>query len=106
VKSLFGRSLARIPSLAGIVVRGCLSRRTPDKASARMARSTAPGEASGTLVRRSSAVILRRPYKPSGVSRRTPASSVHHADERTASSTTASLIVRAVTRLCALRQAR
>jgi transposase InsO family protein len=68
VKSRFSRSPARTPSLAGIVVRTCLSRRTPDKPNSRMARSTAPADASRSRVRRTRAVILRRPYRTSGAS--------------------------------------
>jgi hypothetical protein len=71
-----------------------------------MARSTAPGEASGALVRHGNAVILRRPYRTPEVSRRTPSSPVRHAAERTASSTKTSLIVRAAMRPCAPRHAR
>ncbi|SDD21016.1 hypothetical protein SAMN05216410_2950 [Sanguibacter gelidistatuariae] len=61
VKSLFSRSPARIPSLAGMVVRTPLSRRTPDSPSRRMPRSTAPGVAGTRPWRRRCAVILRRP---------------------------------------------
>jgi len=92
------RSPARTPSLAGIVVRVPLSRRTPARPSALIARSTAPAEASGTVVRRSSAVIFRRPYSPSGVILRTPSGPVVHTAARTASRTTASETVRAATR--------
>ena len=106
VSCRFSRSVARIPSLAATVVRRCLSRRTPARPSARIARSTAPREASGTAPRRRCAVILRRPYNPSGASLRAPWASVVHAAARTASSTTASLKVRAATRPPALRQAR
>ena len=60
VKSRSRRSPARVPSLAGIVVRIPLERRTPSRARDRMARSTDPGEACG-LERRTSAVIFRRP---------------------------------------------
>ena len=61
VKSRLSRSPARTPSLAGIVVRTPLSRRTPTSSSVRIARSTDPREACGSTVRRTYAVILRRP---------------------------------------------
>lgn len=60
LKSRFSRSLARLPSLPGIVVRMPLPRRTPRRFRAFMARSTAPGEASFSD-RWTSRVILRRP---------------------------------------------
>jgi hypothetical protein len=61
VKSRFSKSPARIPSFVGIAVRVPLSRRIPANPSARIARSIAPREAPGIVVRRISAVILRRP---------------------------------------------
>ncbi len=60
VKSRFSRSPARLPSLPGIVVRKPLERRIPLSPSAFIARSTAPGLASGRL-RWTSLVIFRRP---------------------------------------------
>ncbi len=96
VKSRFSRSPARTLSLAGIVVRMPLLRRMPDRPSARIARSTLPGETEGIL-RASRAVIFGRPYRPSGVSRRRPAGSVVQARSRTVSITNASCIVRSAT---------
>ena len=61
VKFRFTRSPARMPSLAGMVVRIPLSRRTPASPRVRIARSTAPADASGMAVRRRCAVIFRRP---------------------------------------------
>ena len=52
VKSRSSRSPARVPSLAGIVVRMPLSRRTPESPRVRIARSTDPADASGMTVRR------------------------------------------------------
>lgn len=73
-----------------------LTRRTPCSPSERIARSTAPGDTSPRL-RRTSGVILCRPYRPSGVSRRQPSWSTVQANWRTLSSTVASLTVRAAT---------
>ena len=60
VKSRLSRSPARLPSSPGIVVRTPLERRIPLNPKAFMARSTAPGVASGSD-RCTSLVILRRP---------------------------------------------
>ncbi len=79
------------------VVRTPLSRRTPTSSSVRIARSTDPADTSGSTVRRRQAVIFLRPYSPSGVSRRCPWVSVLQATSRTASTTWASLMVRAAT---------
>ncbi len=95
--------------MPGIVVRTPVDRRIPFNPRALMARSTDPGEASGR-VRWISAVIFLRPYKPSGVRRRTPAlgpsASTVHTASRTMSITTASPAVRSATRCPALAQAR
>jgi len=97
-----------MPSLAGIVVRIPFARVTPDKPRERIARSTAPRDAPGIAVRRISAVIFLRPYKPSGVILRRVRPSGRgarvHAAARTASSTRASVMVRAAIR--GFRQAR
>ena len=69
-----------------------------------MARSTAPELTVGIVVRRSCAAILRRPYRPSGVSSRRPSGLIVQAMSRTASTTWASLIVLAAGRR--IRQAR
>ena len=87
-----------------IVVRSPLSRRTPANPRILMARSTAPELTVGIVVRRSCAVILRRPYRPSGVSSRRPSGLIVQATSRTASTTWASLIVLAAGRR--IRQAR
>jgi hypothetical protein len=84
--------------LAGIVVRVPLSRRAPLSPRVFIARSTAPALTSGIVVRRSSAVIFRRPYRPSAVSLRRPRSTLVQAMPRIASTTWASVIVRSATR--------
>lgn len=93
-----------MPSFAGMVVRIAFARVTPDRPSSRIARSTPPQEASANRVRRMSAVIFRRPYNPSGVIFRRVVPSVNvtviHATSRTASTTSASVIVRVETRPC------
>ena len=71
VKSRFSRSPARLPSLAGIVVRTIRPRRIPLCRSSLIARWTLSRETSWPW-RRSSAVIFRRPYNPAGVSRNAP----------------------------------
>ena len=93
LKSRSSRSPARVPSLPGTVVRAVLPRRTPVSLQARIARSTAPALAPGALVRRKCAVIFRRPYSPSGASRRTRSEPVVHAASRTALRTWASVTV-------------
>ena len=60
VKSRSSRSPARLPSLAGIVVRIPLERRIPCRPRDRIARSTDPGDTS-RAVRCTRAVIFRRP---------------------------------------------
>lgn len=60
VKFRSSRSPARLPSLAGIVVRIPFDRRIPCRLRDQIARSTDPGEACG-VVRCTSAVIFRRP---------------------------------------------
>jgi hypothetical protein len=60
VKSRLSRSPARLPSLAGIVVRTPFVRRIPCRPRDFIARSTDPGEAVGSE-RRTSRVIFRRP---------------------------------------------
>lgn len=60
-----------------------------------MARSTAPADAAGIVVRRTYAVIFRRPYRPSGANLRRPCGVVVQAMSRTASTTWASVTVRA-----------
>lgn len=74
-----------------------LARRTPGSPRVRIARSSDPAEAAGSR-RRTTAVILRRPYSPSGVIRRLPVTgSMVQASERTRSTTWASVMVRAAT---------
>lgn len=55
-----------MPSLTYIVVRIAFARVMPSRHIERMARSTAPGNPSGTPERRMSAVIHLRPHKHSG----------------------------------------
>ena len=92
VKSRSSKSAARLPLVPGIVVRGVLPRRTPCIPSSRMSRSTVQ-YATCRLRRRSRAVILRRPYRLSGVCR--PSELVRASSS--ASVMTASVTVRAAT---------
>jgi hypothetical protein len=91
--------------LAGIVVRMPFERRTPCRDRDLIALSTDPGEVCG-LVRCTSAVIFRRPYRPSGVIRRTPSWSTVQAKSRTWLITIASVIVLAATGRLACAQSR
>ena len=68
-------AVQQVSSAAAVLARDRRSHRLaasdPLQSRALMARSTDPGEAVG-IERRTSAVIFRRPYRPSGVSRRRP----------------------------------
>ena len=97
VKSRSSRSPARLPSLAGIVVRMPLERRIPCSPRALIARSTVPGEAS-----RQRPAHERGHLPPAveafwGQPAHGPARSTVQARSRTASMTSASLMVRAAT---------
>jgi len=66
VKSRLSRSPARAPSLPGTVVLGVLPRLIPNMASSPINRSTVQC-ATDRPCRRSSTVILGRPYSDSGI---------------------------------------